>query len=71
MSALEKYKIELTEALTNLPEEKVVELIDFVRFLDNQYSRKSKSAVDKNFLILQQKSLGKIWDNPEEDVYEL
>jgi len=25
----------------------------------------------KNSLLLQQKSLGKIWDSPEEDVYEL
>ncbi|MBU1615104.1 hypothetical protein KJ693_07305 [bacterium] len=30
-----------------------------------------KSQIDESSLLLQQKSLGKIWDNPEEDIYEL
>ncbi|MGR3319318.1 MAG: hypothetical protein ACUZ8O_12690 [Candidatus Anammoxibacter sp.] len=62
---------DLTGILEILPEDKIVELIDFARFLTNQYSRKTESAIDKSSLLLQQNALNHIWDNPEEDIYEL
>lgn len=66
-----QHKTDLTKMLEILPEEKIVELIDFARFLANQYSKKTESAIDKSSLLLQQNALKHIWDNPEEDIYEL
>ncbi len=71
MLKLKQYEMELIEVVNKLPEEKVVELLDFAKFLKNQYPRTSKSQIDESSLLLQQKSLRKIWDAPEEDIYEL
>ncbi len=71
MTITRQYERELTSILENLPTDKVGELLDFARFLANQYSKTSPSGVDKGALLLQQKTLNKIWDNPEEDLYEL
>lgn len=71
MLALKQYKTELSKVLDQLPEDKIIELIDFAKFLSSQYNQTSKSSVDEWALILQQKSLSRIWDNQEEDVYEL
>ncbi len=66
-----RYETELIKVLDKLPEEKVIELIDFGKFLLSQYPDKSKSQIDEGSLLLQQKSLSKIWDDPEENVYDL
>lgn len=66
-----QYQTDLTKMLEMLPEDKIVELVDFARFLTNQYSKKAESAIDKSSLLLQQNALNHIWDNPEEDIYEL
>jgi hypothetical protein len=63
--------VELAEILQQLPEEKVAELIDFAKFLLTRYVQKSNSQIDESALLLQQKALAKIWNDPEEDVYEL
>ena len=66
-----RYETELIKVLDKLPEEKAIELIDFGKFLLSQYPYTSKSQIDESSLLLQQKSLSKIWDDPEENVYDL
>ncbi len=70
-STVKKYESALAFIIECLPEEKLVEIVDFANFLLNQYGRKAVSQINKDSLLLQQKSLSKIWDNPEEDLYEL
>ena len=70
MLTMRQQKTDLTKMIENLPEEKIIELVDFARFHTNQYS-KTESAVDKSSLLLQQKALTHIWDSPEENIYEL
>ncbi len=70
MLAMQQYKTDLSKILENLPEEKILELIDFARFLMNRYST-TESGVDKSSLVSQQNALNHIWNHPEEDIYEL
>ncbi len=69
MSTVQVYEKELAGILKDLPDDKAGELLDFARFLVYKYT--SKSQIDKGALLLQQKALNKIWDNPDEDIYEL
>ena len=71
MLPINQYKAGVSKILERLPKAKVVELFNFAKFLRSQYSEKSTLWIDEGPLLLQQKSLSKIWDNPEEDVYEL
>ena len=68
MEASRKFQQELYCIMEKLPNEKVLELIDFANFL---MLKSSKLAIDEGALLIQQESLKKIWDNPEEDIYEL
>ena len=71
MTTNKQYKKQLSMILDNLPIKKVIELFDFAQFLNEQYLKGKKSAINKNSLLIQQQSLRKIWDSSEEDVYEL
>ena len=71
MPQLKQSEMELIKVVDKLPEEKVLELIDFAKFLKSQYIGTSRSQIDKSSLLLQQTSLSKIWDDPEEDIYDL
>jgi len=71
MLKLKQYENELIEVIDKLPEDKVIEVIDFAKFLKSQHPHISKSQIDDSSLFLQQKSLSKIWDSPEEDIYDL
>ncbi|CAG0988898.1 MAG: DUF2281 domain-containing protein [Candidatus Methanoperedens sp.] len=71
MLKLRQYEKELIKIVDNLPEDKVIEVIDFAKFLKSQHPDTSKSQVDEGSLLLQQRSLSKIWDSPEEDIYDL
>jgi len=71
MLKLKQYEKELIKVVDKLPEDKVIEVIDFAKFLKSQNPGTSKSQIDESSLILQQRSLGKIWDSPEEDIYDL
>jgi hypothetical protein len=66
-----QYERELIKVIDKLPEDKVLEVIDFAKFLESQHSDTSKSQIDESSLLVQQRSLGKIWDSPEEDIYDL
>jgi len=70
MTLTEYYKNEILQLLSALSEEKISELYDFAQFLAKQRPA-SKSQVDEAALHLQKKSLEKIWEDPEEDIYEL
>ena len=77
MLPVQEYKLKIDNIIEQLPEEKVEELLDYAIFLSSRYSGQMKqpdqikSAVNEESLILQQESLKKIWDHPEEDIYEL
>ena len=59
----------ILKTIETLPPQKVQAVIDFIDFLRIR-SQTEGSAVDDAYLLLQQNSLAKIWDN-EEDLYEL
>lgn len=71
MLKLKQYENELIKVIDKLPEDKVIEVIDFAKFLKSKHSLISKSQIDESSLLLQQKSLSKIWESPEEDIYDL
>jgi len=71
MIATQYNKAELVEMLEQLPDEIIAEVIDFGKYLTSQYPQKSGSQIDERALLLQQNALSKIWDDPEENVYEL
>ena len=71
MLKLRHYEKELIKVVDKLPEDKVIEVIDFAKFLKSQHPGTSKSQIDEGSLLLQQRSLSKIWDSPEEDIYDL
>jgi len=61
----------LVEILEQRPDEKIAEIIAFGKYLTSKYPKKAVLQIDESALLLQQKSLSKIWDDPEEDIYEL
>jgi len=71
MTTNKQYKKQLSIIFDNLPIIKVIELFDFAQFLNEQYLKEKKSALNNNSLLIQQQSLRKIWNSSEEDVYEL
>jgi hypothetical protein len=74
MQPANEYKLRIDSIIDRLPDEKVEELLDYADFLIARYSGQMgqiKSGIDDDSLILQQESLKKIWDHPDEDIYEL
>lgn len=71
MLSVQEYKTKIVGIIDQLPEEKIEELFDYAEFLSSRSSKQTKSAVNKESLMLQQESLKKIWDHPKEDIYEL
>jgi hypothetical protein len=59
----------ITKKLQDLSPELLEEVIDFIDFL--KIKRMKKGHIDVSSLLLQQESLARIWDNENEDVYEL
>ena len=55
--------------IEELTPELIQEVIDFIEFL--KYKRVKRTGVDYNSLIIQQKSLSRIWDVESENIYEL
>jgi hypothetical protein len=55
--------------IEELTPELIQEVIDFIEFL--KYKRVKRTGVDYNSLIIQQKSLSRIWDVESENTYEL
>jgi hypothetical protein len=69
MSININYKESITQKLQDLSPELLEEVIDFIEFL--KIKRMKKGHIDVSSLLLQQESLGRIWDSENEDVYEL
>ena len=59
----------ILKSIETLPPNKIEEIIHFINDLKAKSSGK-ESAVNESYLLLQQASLNKIWEN-EEDLYEL
>lgn len=73
MLVSQEYGPQLLKILERLPVEKAQEVVDFAEFLKQQYGQPPHphSQIDEADLLNQQKALAKIWDDPEEDLYEL
>ena len=69
MSIAVNYKETIIKQLEDLSPELVQEVIDFAEFL--KIKRMNTSGLDSASLLLQEKSLGRIWDSKSEDLYEL
>ncbi len=63
------YKEIIMKDIEELTPELIQEVIDFIEFL--KYKGVKRTGVDYNSLIIQQKSLSRIWDVESENTYEL
>ncbi|MFH1583963.1 MAG: DUF2281 domain-containing protein [Actinomycetota bacterium] len=63
------YKEIVMKDIEELTPELIQEVIDFIDFLKDK--RMKKTGVDYNLLLIQQKSLSRIWDVESENIYEL
>jgi len=59
----------ILKQLDELPPELTQEVLDFIEFLRIKKAKKEMS--EQNLLLIQQESLGKIWDSEDEDLYEI
>ncbi|MCK4524230.1 hypothetical protein KAU15_04815 [candidate division WOR-3 bacterium] len=66
MKSTVKEREYLKKEIDNLPQELFEEVKDFVEFIIIR-----KSNTKYNYLLSQQKSLKKIWENDTEDLYEV
>ncbi len=66
MPTITKDKEYLLHKLEELPPELLQEVLDFVKFLIIK-----RSGIDYSYLIVQQKSLEKIWASDAENLYEV
>ena len=66
MPTITKDKEYLLHKLEELPPELLQEVLDFVEFLIIK-----RSGIDYSYLIVQQKSLEKIWASDVEDLYDV
>lgn len=66
MPTITKDKEYLLHKLEELPPELLQEVLDFVEFLVIK-----RSGIDYSYLIVQQKSLEKIWVSDAENLYEV
>ena len=63
------YKETILKELEGLTPELIQEVIDFIKFL--KIKEMKKTGIDYNSLLIQQRSLGRIWDIESGDLYEL
>ena len=69
MSIAVNYRETIIRQLEDLSPELIQEVIDFAEFL--KIKKMKISGVDTDSLLLQQESLGRIWDSKSEDLYAL
>ena len=55
--------------LEDLTPEMIQEVADFIEFL--KLKKTKNNSIIYNSLVIQQESLGRIWDSESEDLYEL
>lgn len=63
------YKEIIMTDIEELTPELIQEIIDFIEFL--KYKRMKGTGIDYNSLLIQQKSLSRVWDVESENIYEL
>ena len=68
---IKEYKNNMLTMINKLPDNKIIELFDYMKILLQQHPYERKTLIDEDSLLMQQKSLNNIWDNKEEDLYEL
>jgi len=64
--------MKIEKANNSLPPAARMEVLDFVAFLEQKYSKKKSPAAKKDasyWAALGEASLSKIWDNKEDDIY--
>ena len=67
MESTANYKEIIAKDLEGLTPDLIQEVIDFIEFL----KIKRKTGTDSRLLAIQQESIGRIWDNKAEDLYDL
>jgi hypothetical protein len=69
MDATINYKEIIAKDLEELTPDLIQEVIDFIEFL--KIKRMKLTGIDYHSLRIQQESIGRIWNNEHEDLYEL
>ena len=69
MEATINYKEIIAKDLEELTPDLIQEVIDFIEFL--KIKKVKRTGIDYQSLKIQQESVGRIWDNKSEDLYEL
>lgn len=69
MTISSENKENILKRIDKIPQQEVQKVIDFIDYITLQ-SRSESSAVDKPYLLFQQNTLAKIWQD-DEDLYEL
>jgi len=69
METTVNYKEIIAKDLEELTPDLIQEVIDFIEFL--KLKRVKQTGIDYHSLKIQQESIGRIWDNKSEDLYEL
>jgi len=59
----------ILKQLDELPPELTQEVLDFIGFL--RIKRAKEGMSEQNLLLIQQENLRKIWDNEDENLYEI
>lgn len=62
-------EVELLEKIRSLPPNRRAEVVDFVEFLIERQSQMSDHSLTRWTTGLSVGSFQKLWDNPEDDVY--
>jgi len=68
MESTVNYKEIIAKDLEGLTPDLIQEVIDFIEFLK---IKRKPTGTDSQLLEIQQESIGRIWDNKAEDLYEL
>ncbi len=64
--------MKIEQTINALPPVARTEVLDFVAFLKQKYSGKKSRSVKEDasyWTAMSEKSLGKVWDNKEDDIY--
>lgn len=66
----DEYKNSMLTMINKLPDNKIIDLFDYMKFLLHKYPDERNNSIEEDTLLMQQESLSKIWNNKEEDLYE-
>ncbi len=73
MLSLQDYKVRIAKIIDRLPDQKVIELMDYAAFLSSRYgdSKGTDKGMDDDTLMMQSDVMKSTLTNPQEDIYKL